>query len=57
MKQFKLVDSLKKPEIVRHIREFVKKRLNKKLDKHWKREDNGIEVKTIITKQEIWIKG
>ena len=64
MKQFKLVDSLNTKKMVRHIeacnwyiREFVKKHgLNRKLDKRLEKSNNGIEVKTIITKQEIWVK-
>lgn len=64
MKQFKLVDSLNTKKMIRHIeacnwyiREFVKKHgLNKKLDKCWKREDNGIKIITIINKEEIWLK-
>jgi hypothetical protein len=64
MKQLKLVDSLNTKSMTRHIdacnwyiRQLVKKYGERKpLDKDWKREHNGIEVKTIITKQEIWIK-
>lgn len=65
MKQFKLFDSLNKKSIVTHIRacnwyilEFVEKHdLNKKLDNIGKEEHTGIKVITVITKQEIWVKG
>lgn len=65
MKQFKLVDSLNSIKQVKHIkacnwyiREFVKKHgLNKTLDKRLEKEHTGIKVISVITKQEIWVKG
>jgi len=60
MKQFKLVDSLNSIKQIRHInacnwymRGMPKKRLDKKIGK----EHTGIKVITVITKQEIWVKG
>lgn len=53
--KYKFVDSLNKNEEVERlesINEYVKE-----LDKHWKREHTGIKVISVITKQEIWIKG
>jgi len=64
MKQFKLVDSLNTKTMTRHIEAcnwYIRKLVEKygerkRLDNIGKEEHNGIEVKTIITKQEIWIK-
>lgn len=61
MKQFKLVDSLNSNKQVRHIKacNSYMKAWRKKwgLDKDWKREHTGIKIISVITKQEIWVKG
>ena len=61
MKQFKLVDSLNSIKQIRHINAcnwYMRGMPRKKaLDKDWKREHTGIKVISVITKQEIWVKG
>jgi hypothetical protein len=65
MKQFKLVDSLNSNKHIKHIkacnnymRRFAEKHgIKKTLDNIGKEEHTEIKIITVITKQEIWVKG
>lgn len=61
MKQFKLVDSLNSNKQIRHIKacNSYMKAFREKwgLDKTLEKAHTGIKVISVITKQEIWVKG
>lgn len=61
MKQFKLVDSLNSNKHIRHIKacNWYMREMDKKhgLDKRLEKAHTGIKVISVITKQEIWVKG
>jgi len=61
MKQFKLVDSLNSNKQIRHINAcnwYMRGMPRKKtLDKILEKAHTGIKVISVITKQEIWVKG